>query len=71
MRKPLPDDTDDQAGMFDSWWAVRHPDKPLIHGITGTYQRGCRCRPCKNANNEYHRAYRLPAASPASLDEVL
>lgn len=27
-------------------------------GTDAAYQRGCRCEPCTDAHNEYHRAYR-------------
>ena len=31
--------------------------KPLIHGIRNDYERGCRCKRCKEAHNLYHRNY--------------
>lgn len=29
-----------------------------MHGRQSTYVRGCRCRPCKDAHNEYNKAHR-------------
>lgn len=30
---------------------------PAEHGTRKEYQRGCRCEPCKDANNDYARAW--------------
>lgn len=32
--------------------------KPVIHATVRGYKNGCRCRPCKNASNEYEKIRR-------------
>lgn len=36
------------------------------HGVRATYQAGCRCEPCRNANREYERAYTARAGRPST-----
>jgi hypothetical protein len=36
---------------------------PRTHGTLSSYTAGCRCDNCRNANREYHRAYRAARAA--------